>query len=59
LPWKNLLKQQLLIEYFDDDQWIDSKEGYHQKEKNIGSQSKIDNNQKGKKNYFHYTEVEK
>jgi hypothetical protein len=58
------LKQQLLIEYFDE-QWSDSKEeDDHQKEKNHqiqnkGSQLKIGNNQNNKKNHFHNTEVEK
>jgi hypothetical protein len=50
LLWKNWLKQQLLIEYFGDDQSSESKEGLHQKEKNHqmqnkDSQFKIDNNQ--------------
>jgi hypothetical protein len=62
LRWKNWLKQQLLIEYFGDDQWSESKEEDHQKEKNHqmqnkDSQLKIDNNQKNEKNI--YTEVEK
>ena len=61
--WKNWLKQQLLIEHFGE-QWSDSKEEDHQKEKNYqmqnkGPQFKISNNQKDEKYYFHYTEVEK
>ena len=63
MQWKNWLKHQIIIEYFDE-QWIDSKEEDHQKEKNHqmqnkDSQLKTDNNQKDEENYFHYTEVEK
>jgi hypothetical protein len=62
LLWKNWLKQQLLIEYFGDDQSSEGKEGLHQKEKNHqmqnkDSQLKIDNNPKNEK--IIYTEVEK
>ena len=50
------LKQQLLIEHFGE-QWSDSKEEDHQKEKNYqmqnkGSQFKISNNQKDEKIIF-------
>ena len=50
------MKQQLLIEHFGE-QWSDSKEEDHQKEKNHqmqnkGSQFKISNNQKDEKIIF-------